>query len=286
MRNFFLVLFISCAALLGGMDWPRPEAKQTANFGMSDRGLPLLGINFEAGGDIFSADAGEIIFSASEQDGARSIPNPLGEWIAVDHGEGLVGIYAKGEGIRENTPLTKTGADTVLAKTGRTGWAARDGFYFSIFDRKERRWVNPQIIVGQLPDTIPPVIQSVVLRGDNGQRIDLAQTRTIKQGRYDIEVQAWDRAESAVGVIAPYRIICSLNGVEAGILALEIFSARDGVLMIYGNGLVPVSRVYSSTPAMDAAADIRFARGQAGLEIIVQDFNRNTRSASYRLFIE
>jgi hypothetical protein len=286
MRVLFLVFFISCAALPAALDWPSSEAKQTANFGMNERGLPLLGMNFEASGDVFSADAGEIIFLASEQDSGRSIPNPLGEWVAIDHGEGLVGIYAKGDNIRENAALKKTGADTVLAKTGKTGWTVQNGFYFSIFDRKERRWVNPQIIAGQLPDTIPPVIQSVVLRGEGGQRIDLAQTRTIRQGRYAIEVQATDRAESAAGILAPYRIICSLNGVEVGILALEIFSARDGVLMIYGNGLVPVSQVYTSANALAAADDIRFTRGQASLEIIVQDFNRNTRRASYHLFIE
>jgi hypothetical protein len=282
----FLFLFIACSVRGGAMDWPLPDAKQMANFGMNERSLPLLGISFEAKGDVFSADEGEIIFSVSEGDGARNIPNPLGEWVAVDHGEGLVGIYAKGSGIRENTPLKKAGVDTVIAQTGQSGWTTRHGFYFSIFDRKERRWVNPHVIIGQLADTIPPVIQSVVLRGENGERIDLAQTRNIRQGRYDIEVQTSDRTEQAAGALAPYRIICSLNGVEIGVLALEIFSARDGVLMIYGNGLMPVSKVYASFPAMDAATDVRFTRGQAPLEIIVQDFNRNTRSASYRLFIE
>jgi hypothetical protein len=160
------------------------------------------------------------------------------------------------------------------------------GFYFSFYDRKERRWINPSMIAGSMIDTIPPTIQSVKLRGENGQTIELDSTRVIKQGRYAIEVEASDRSESAANPTAPYRIICSLNGAEVGILALETLSARDGVLMIYRNGLVPVSRIYAPYPALEVASDLWFTRGRLSIDIIVQDYNKNTRNAAYRILVE
>jgi hypothetical protein len=290
----FLCLLAFCLITAGqaayAFEWPSAEAKQALNFGAPDYGLPALGISFaanvESGGNVFSADTGEVIFSVTESDYARQIPSTLGAWVACDHGEGMIGIYARGEEGRENAVIKKAGPDTALLKAGKSGWSNVNGFYFSMYDKKERRWVNPLIIVGELPDTISPSIDSVKLRGDNGQLHDISANRTIRQGRYKIEVEARDRAESATDSIAPNRIYCILNGVEAGVLALEIFSARDGKLMIYGNGLLPVDEVYGQGTALRAAQDVWFTRGQASLEIIVQDFNGNARRVSYRLFVE
>jgi hypothetical protein len=295
----FFRLAVCCLFLAGGsfafaFDWPSPEAKQLDNFGTAEHGRPTLGISFaaaanpegEGGSNVFSADTGELVFSVTESDYARQIPSTLGSWVACEHGEGIIGIYARGEEGRENSVIKKTGPDTSLLKAGKSGWTSENGFYFSLYDKKEKRWVNPLIIVGQLLDTVRPSIGSVRLRGDNAQIIDLAQSRTIKQGRYKIEVDASDGAESAVDDLAPCRVSCVLNGAETGLLALEIFSVRDGKLMIYGNGLVPVSEVYGQGSALCAAEDVWFTRGQASLEVIVQDFNGNARRVSYRLFVE
>ncbi|MDR2864174.1 MAG: hypothetical protein LBV68_01005 [Spirochaetaceae bacterium] len=281
-----LLMFILCGFFLNAMDWPAPEAKIARNFGLNDQGRPLLGESFDAKGNVFSADEGEIIFRSSEQDSARSIPNPLGDWVAVDHGDGLIGIYARGGDSPETEKQKKAGRDTILARAGKSGWTTGEGFYFSVYDRKEHCWVNPSMIIGSMQDTLPPSIISVKLRNENGQLFDLAQTRNIRQGRYGIEVEAADRGESTTAPVAPYRITCSLNGVEMGILALEIFFARDGTLMIYGDGLVPVSTIYSTYPALEAASGVWFTRGGASLEIIVEDHSKNTRTAAYRIFVE
>jgi hypothetical protein len=64
--------------------------------------------------------------------------------------------------------------------------------------------------------------------------------------------------------------MCSVNGTETGRLRFENFTARDGMLMAYRNGLVPVKQIYAHYPAYELG-EISFSRGQARLEIIVQN---------------
>jgi len=127
---------------------------------------------------------------------------------------------------------------------------------------------------------------SVRLKNAEGQLINPYQTYNISQGRYTIIVNAIDvMRSSSENPLAPYRIMCSLNGSEAGALTFETFSARDGRLMVYRNGLVPVKQIYSPIPAYEVA-DVWFSRGQTTLEIIAQDIAGNVRNVVYRLMVE
>jgi hypothetical protein len=262
------ISFLLIVVLLCSMERPAPDARITKNFGMNDGGTPVLGETLEFEGNIAAAEAGEVIFSVSDDDKANSIPSPFGVWTAVDHGDGLIGIYAR----------LGNEQSYAFAVAGKSGWTSRSGFYFSFFDRKERRWVNPALIVGNEPDTEPPIVRSVRLRNDNGDLIDLSAQRTIRQGRYSIEVDASDKQ------LVPYKILTSLNGVEVGSIALEIFSAKDGVLMVHG--FVPAQRVYAHYPSLEVASNVWFTRGQASLEVIVSDFNANIAARNYRIYVE
>jgi hypothetical protein len=77
----------------------------------------------------------------------------------------------------------------------------------------------------------------------------------------------------------------SLNGVEAGSLSFETYSARKGILLLSRNGLVPVSSVYAPYPAFELG-EAWFTRGQTTLELIVRDVMGNESSATRRLEVE
>ncbi|MDR2742390.1 MAG: hypothetical protein LBB98_09595, partial [Treponema sp.] len=106
------------------------------------------------------------------------------------------------------------------------------------------------------------------------------------QGRYSVSVYATDtRLNAQESPLAPYRILCSVNGQEIGELAFETYSARDGVLMVSRNGMVPVRQVYGRHPAFEIG-DLWFTRGQATLEIIAQDILENSRNVTFRFQID
>ncbi|MDR1586354.1 MAG: M23 family metallopeptidase [Treponema sp.] len=293
---FAFTASIAASALIlpGGvraMDWPVQEGLLSRNFGWNDKGKPVLGNVFETESPVLAADGGEVIFSRSDQDSASRLPSPLGAWTAVDHGDGLISIYSRYDEGRETGKSGKAGAlrigrGEVLALPGLSGWSAKKGVYFSLYDRHERRWVNPSMIITPFPDASPPVILSVQLRNAGGRLIDPGRTRYLSQGSYTVSVAAADTGRNpGENALAPHRIICSINGMEISSLNLETFSAREGTLMAYRNGLVPAKQVYAPFPSFEIG-EASFTRGQANLEIIVQDIAGNSRSAVFRMLVE
>jgi hypothetical protein len=286
MKNILPALFLIAAPCVFAMDWPSTGGVMTKNFGWNDRGQPRLGITIEGEGSLIAAEDGELLCQRRDGDTASRLPSPLGSWVALDHGDGIISIYSRFDSRSSPAVPYKTEKGRLLGEAGTSGWSTVNGCYFQLFDRKEKRWINPAMIVSMPEDERPPVIQSVRLVDAQGRSFDPSQARTLGQGRYIISVDAADTMRAAnESPLAPYRIICSLNGSEAGALAFETYSARDGILMVYRNGLVPVKQVYARVPAYEAA-DVWFSRGQTNLEIIAQDITGNARSVIYRFTVE
>jgi hypothetical protein len=277
--------FIISTSRLISMDWPSASAITTKNFGWNDLGLPHLGVSFEAEGTFRAADTGELLFRRRDGDTASRLPSPLGSWAALDHGDGIVSIYGRFDGkLSGDAPPGKIEKGAVLGEGGTSGWSSRKGFFFQLYDRKERRWINPSLIIPSMETAGQPLILSVRLKDSQERLFNPYQIGSLAQGRYSIFVEAVIRGPGG-NTLAPYRIFCSLNGSEAGVLSFETYSARDGSLMVYRNGLVPVRQVYAPVPAYEIA-DVWFSRGQTTLEIITQDITGNTRSVIYRFPVD
>jgi hypothetical protein len=275
-------------------DWPSAEAVITANFGGNNNGIPHVGTIFEGDAPVRASGTGEVVF-VNNTNAASRIPSPMGVWIAIDHGDGLISLYSHLKDPPSIPVPEQPNQGRVIAAPGQSGWSNRTGFSFSFFDRKERRWINPSMIITPPVDTLAPVIHSVELIDAEGRVFNLAQTRNVNQGRYTVSVHATDQfspngtgsplTSSVPDSLAPYRIHCSVNGQEIGSLAFEIYSARDGTLMVSRNGLVPVRQVYARYPAFEIG-DLWFTRGQAALEIVVQDILGNSNSVIFRLQVD
>jgi hypothetical protein len=270
--------------MLYSMDWPSPSVNIARNFGWNDDGAPHLGVTFEDGAEITAADTGELLFRRREPDTASKLPSPLGSWLALDHGDGIISIYGRFNDTTSRDFYGIIERGLTLAEPGISGWSSRAGFYFQLFDRRGRRWINPALIIQTRDQTNPPQILSVRLEDSQGRSFNPAQITVLAQGPYTISVEAI--ARSARGrPLAPYRIISSLNGREAGVLNFETYSTRDGLLMVNRNGLVPVRQVFAPVPAY-SVAEVWLSRGQTTLEIIVEDIAGTTRSVTYRFRVD
>jgi len=300
----FVILTVFLSDSLDAMSWPSGDANLVHNFGANNNGKSVLGMVFSGGTDVLAAESGEIIFSRGKNDlqkgfDASRLPSPLGAWTAVDHGDGLISIYSRysDDSIQTNSetelaapavPSTQVEKGQVIASSGISGWSTQNGFYFMVFDRRERRWVNPAMIITPRQETRPPQILSVELRNAQGS---IVLSRNLTQGRYAVLVNvAGGNARTAAqrtsvsAQYAPHRIVCSVNGAEVGSLNFEAVSARDGILMVSRNGLVPVRQIYANYPAFEAA-EVFLTRGIVTLEVIVQDINGASHSVSSRLIV-
>jgi hypothetical protein len=290
MRKFVLritavLIYICVIFSVHALNWPSENAALVRNFGSNDRGLPVLGMIFSGGTDVLAAESGEVIFSRRKNDNASRLPSPLGAWMAVDHGDGLISIYSRYAEPVISADETQVEKQQIIASSGVSGWSAQNGFYFMLFDRRERRWINPAMIITPVQETRPPQIISVNLRNAQGL---MMQSSNLTQGRYTVIVNAAGGVpltqNAASRQYAPQRIVCLINGTEVSSLNFEALSARDGVLMVYRNGLVPARQIYSSLPSFEAA-EIFLTRGQVTMEIIVQDISGASRSVVNRLII-
>ena len=283
----FAVLFL-LSIFVFAIGWPVHEGSLAANFGINDGGIPLLGNLIESSGSVFPSDVGELVFVYDPENPATHFPSPLGSWIAVDHGDNIIGIYCRYEDRRDTPVPSLMEPGTVIASTGKSGWTEKDGLYFAIFDRRERRWVNPSVLIkgtiSGVEDTIPPVIRQVELRNMAGTSFNPAVVLRFSQGLYTIYVDAFDTLVQGGESLAPNRITCSINGVETGLLSFETLISMDGKRMVYRNGPVPSSRVYDEKGF--GLGEIHLTRGQATLVIEARDMADNTRSVTYRLTIE
>ena len=289
----FILLSGSVSDSINAMSWPSENGILFRNFGSNNNGQPVLGMIFSGGTDILAAESGEVIFSRSKNDSASRLPSPLGAWTAIDHGDGLISVYSRYDDsdFAQNFSVSgQVARQQPIAVSGNSGWSAQEGFYFMLFDRRERRWINPELIITPGFETRPPVILSVSLRNAQGQ---IVQTGNLVQGRYTVIVNTAGGTSSIPGrtvpgissvQYAPLKILCSVNGAEVGSLNFETVSARDGILMVYRNGLIPARQVYADIPSYEAA-EVFLTRGQATLEVIVQDTSGNSRSTVSRLIV-
>jgi hypothetical protein len=282
----FAALFTALSFPVFTLNWPSEEAVLYRNFGSNVNGMPALGIVFSGGTDVLASESGEVIFSRNKKDTASRLPSPLGAWTAVDHGDGLISIYSRYDDKDGGFNVSHVEKQQPIASAGTSGWSSLEGFYFIIYDRRERRWINPEMIITPLRETRPPQILSVDLLNNQGI---LMQSRSLNQGRYTVIVNSYIPAavpspQPVPQNSAPQRIVCSVNGAEVGSLNFEAVSARDGTLMVYRNGLVPARQIYAIYPAYEVA-EVFLSRGQVNLEVIVQDITGNSRSVIIRLFI-
>jgi hypothetical protein len=281
-----IIFFILMISAVFAIDWPAENGNLLHNFGWNEEGTPSLFHVFESEGSIRSTDSGEIIFINDAENAASTIPSPLGSWMAIEQGDGLIGIYSRYENREDQAISHIVEQGSILAFSGISGWSERKGFSFTLYDSKEKRWVNPAMILPIRQDTRAPVIRQVQLLGSNGRLINPAAQRILPQGRYKILVDAADTLVNAnENPLAVHRISCMVNGVESGVLFMETFSAKNGRLMAYRNVPVPASQVYASPPSYDAG-EVLLNRGQAVLEIIVSDVANNSRNAVFRLTVE
>jgi len=286
-RPFFAVIVLAVCVPAFGMEWPLPGAGMTRNFGFNDGGRPVAGVELSGGGNVLAAASGEVIFDFSPSGGYSGFQSPLGAWTAVDHGNGIVGIYARHGGRGETGPSRVSVDEGIpLAAAGVSGRSRGEGVFFMVYDRRERRWVNPAMIAPPLADTIPPQIRGVRLVADGGNPAGIDLRQGTSRGRHVIAVDAADLLSGGGGaVLAPHRIVASVNGTEVGNLVFEMISAREGEIFVGRGSRVRARRVYSHFPAFEVG-EAMLNSGQAILEIIVRDIAGNSASVTHRISVE
>lgn len=283
MKKFLLsAVFTLLILSLFALDWPQAEGVPTISPGTNRQGHPAVGYTFKGEGPIRVAGAGELLFHAEESRNIDALPMPLGNWIAIDHGDGIISLYGNLLSIRPYNEHARYERDAII---GESGSDPKNSVYFSIFDRKNNRWVNPVLVSPQRQDKYRPTIHSVTLISSTGRQIDLSQQKTIKQGLWTVHVNASDREDSSGSKLFPLQTSCLLNGMETARIYIDTISAQNGKPCIPDSPQDQGNEIWKPYPSIELGT-LRLNRGQARLEIIVQDANGNMERKIYPLSVE
>ncbi len=133
-----------------------------------------------------------------------------------------------------------------LGVIGETGHANGPHLHFTVFDQEAGSAMNPLAFLPALTDHQPPVIRHVSVAAGE-QRLPLENGVTLKPGRVEILVEAYDLREdvSFSWPLAPAAVSVSVDGMEISRISFDSLQVVDGKAVLDGG---PLTRVRSTTP--------------------------------------
>ena len=273
-----LGLLVATAGAVSAWQWPVRVVDIQRTFGQEVDGYLNRGIEFGGGAQpVFPVEEGVVVASRPE---ASSVPSGLGTYVVVEHEQGFRSIYAHLEAATIPPVGQAVGPDTQIGTVGETGQVAGRALRLYIVDLQAGDYVNPMLLLPDLPDNARPTIGAVYAVGPSG-RFDLREIRVLPPGSYEITAEVRDRLE-AIGrqpILGPYSIRMFVSGQEA--FAVELDRMRVGELgMIIEPGGLEADLLYAEAGLLRLGT-VQVTSGQTELEIVSVDFRGN--EASLRL---
>ena len=261
---------------LGAWQWPVSQLRVTGTFGQDVGGYLLRGA--QLGGDpqpVRPVDAGVVVASHADRPGRKStaaVPlSGLGSYVVIDHDRSFRSIYAH---LEPDEHLPAIGqvvdVDTRIGTVGASGQIPTRGLRLYVIDLTSGDYVNPFLLLPDVPDRTAPRIGAIYARSD-GALYDLRIVRDLPFGRYDVVAELTDRFAATAGsaVVAPY----SARFVVAD---QELFRLRTDRMSVHPDGTRIEPGAIRHADLYDADGLIRLGSFSVGsqptsLEISVRD---------------
>lgn len=283
-KVFSVILLCILPCSLFSFDWPVHNGRVVKNFGQNGKGLPERGMLFLYEDSVFPADTGEVLFVSSSING-RLFASPLGNWMAIQHQDSIIGIYSHLSEINSNSVPSLVEKSMSIAKAGTSGWATQPQLQFTVFDRKTSGYVNPQLLINMI-DQRAPLIRQTILANRDGQKIVLGQLKSVRQGTYRVYIDANDGAVFfGNNQVAPYQFTLFVNGMLQGELELDLLAAKNGSLQVGLRKSQKSNQVYQIDGTY-FVGEIQLNRGKVLCEVVVSDAAGNQKSQTYQFIVE
>lgn len=281
-RSSFAALAILTATIFtaAAFDWPIDGGKFRFGFG-TPRGGFLRGVEFGSGdGLVRAADDGELAFVS---DGPRlpgGYPLSGNSILVLAHVSDISTIYVGMERGSVSSYLKNVRRGDVLGrsleiKSGR-------GTTVYAFDAKERRYVNPLIIMPAQQDSKAPVLKSVALVSD-GIETEIDKAASVRQGSYDLLIDTYDASPTGAQS-APYDIRVIIDGSERARVVYDAAWATAGASSLFGTGSIG-EKSYLTDDGRIRLGPYAFASGRVIVAVIVSDYAGNRREQSYSITV-
>lgn len=286
-RLFGILLALAIpTADLGTLEWPVSGGVPSVPFGSFHAGrfYPSMTTGPE-GAQVRAASAGEISFLFDGDRLPSGLPCPLGGFVALSHPDGMISVYGRME--RGSLPhyLRAVSAGDVLGRAGTSGFHAGRETVFTLYDRIKRQYLNPQVLLPPVRDDRAPLVRGVYL-SSGGRFLPLGETRTVRQGTYEVIADILDPLSSAdPRSRAPYSIRLLVDGKEVIRYVYDAARAESGRFRFFGSARLDSESFFLADGRLRLGSFL-LARGRTTFVLIVSDYAGNDRETSGILQVE
>ncbi len=276
-----LAAIASLAVSVIAFEWPADSGRFRYGFGAQREGF-LRGIEFgSADGLVHAADDGEMTFSAVGSRLPGGYPLPGGSLIVIAHPADMTTIYT---GLRPDSVssyLKNVRKGDIL---GRSDLARSSrGLTFYAFDARERRFINPLILMPTPLDDKPPVIRSVSLSME-GVEARLDQAKAVRQGAYYFLIDAYDASPSGEPS-SPFDLGVLIDGSERDRVVYDAAWASGGRAHLFG-GVGRIEDSYLTDDGRVRLGPYSLSRGRVVISVAVSDYASNKREQTYSISVQ
>lgn len=276
------ILAIAATAAFA-FDWPDEDGLYRYGFGTFRAGF-LLGSEYGAEEGLARASAdGELVFAATSPVLPGGYPLSGGSLAAIAHASDIMTLYSGLEPDSLAAYLRRVRKGDVLGKglKAETTSGGRAAVSY-VFDAKERRYINPLIVLPARPDDKPPVIRSVALESDGGEQ-GLDRHASVRQGSYRILVEAGD-ASPAGTLSAPYEVRVLIDGSERTRIVYDAAWATGGTRLLFGASSLREEECLTTDGRL-RLGPYSLARGKVVITVAATDFSGNKRELTYQVSV-
>ena len=265
---------------LSAWQWPVESPVVIGTFGQRTGDTILRGVELRSSAtDVTAVERGVVVAARSEFDRP---PSGLGAFVALEHDQGLLSIYAHLDS--EHLPVVGAvvEAGETIGRVGGSGPMVVRAVRLLIFDRVRQRYVNPLLLLPDLVDRVRPTVEAVYA-SDGDAFYNLAERSELPAGSYLISARVFDRTTAAASAsrLAPYRVTLRVDGEEHFRLTADHATTSGGVTAL---GPATADRAAAADPdGLVAMSRVDIGPGDRSLELTVRDFAGN--ETMYRVVV-
>jgi len=234
LRNLFIFIYLLLSFTVNALEWPVEKIILTATFGESRQDHFHTGIDLGGGEQtIFPISPGEVVFAYEKRSDYSSLPVALGNFVVLQHQEGIRSIYCHLKDDTLKRSLTEFNLQDPLGTVGDSGHSHGKHLHLSLIDSEMKTIINPLLVLPPLTDRQAPVIRRLFMKGE-GDLVDLREGDEIKTGEVHILAEIYDlRGDvSFIWKLAPYKILLYVNGQEVNQVSFNFLQAEEGRLVL------------------------------------------------------
>ena len=281
MRNLFVFAFFLISFTINALEWPVEKIILTATFGESRQDHFHTGIDL-AGGEqtILPISPGEMIFSYEKGSDYSSCPVGLGNFVVLQHQEGIRSIYCHLKDNTLNRSLAEFSLKDPLGTIGDSGHSQGKHLHLSLIDSEMKTIINPFLVLPPLTDRQAPVIRRLFFK-KKGELVELRDGDELKTGELHILAEIYDLREdvSFIWKLAPYKILLYVNGQEVNQVSFNFLQAKEGRLVLSDTG-ESFKELYVSD-WIYSLGSLDLIPGETHLQVFTRDFAGNMVQCEY-----